>query len=78
MTTLEKAKELATSLGRNWADCGGYEREEYMDEARKVECDCCGAKVCQDEITFIEASKSGAAQCDTAACDNCINADGQS
>lgn len=30
------AIEQAALNGRDWIDCGAYEREAYMDEARKI------------------------------------------
>jgi hypothetical protein len=33
------AKEVASELGRDWADCGSYERQSYMDEVqRRLDC----------------------------------------
>jgi len=29
------AHDIAESLGRDWSDCGEYERESYRDEARR-------------------------------------------
>lgn len=38
MTTTQQidamAREIAAELGRDWADCGTYERESFRDEAR--------------------------------------------
>ena len=36
-----------------------------------VECDCCGAMLPPSEVSFVPAYASGAAQCDTFACDKC-------
>lgn len=33
--TKQAAMKIAAINGRDWADMGAYEREEYMDEARK-------------------------------------------
>ena len=30
-----EAVRIADELGRDWADCGTYERESYRDEARR-------------------------------------------
>ena len=30
------AQELAELCGRAWADCGAYERQDYIDEAQRV------------------------------------------
>lgn len=35
MTTDTIAREVAAELGRDWSDCGEYERESYRDEARR-------------------------------------------
>lgn len=32
------ARDIAESLGRDWSDCGTYERESYRDEARRQMC----------------------------------------
>jgi hypothetical protein len=32
------ARDLAESNGRDWSDCGVYERESYRDEARRQMC----------------------------------------
>lgn len=32
------ARDIAASLGRDWADCGVYERESFRDEARRQMC----------------------------------------
>lgn len=32
------ARDLAEANGRDWSDCGGYERESYRDEARRQMC----------------------------------------
>ena len=37
MNTETIAKNLAKQYGRAWADMGAYEREDYMDEARRFE-----------------------------------------
>lgn len=29
------ARDVAESLGREWSDCGEYERESFRDEARR-------------------------------------------
>lgn len=31
----EIAKEVAAELGRDWSDCGSYERQSYRDEAER-------------------------------------------
>jgi hypothetical protein len=36
MRTVEAiARDVADELGRDWIDCGEYERESYRDEARQ-------------------------------------------
>ena len=32
------ARDIAADLGRDWNDCGGYERESFRDEARREMC----------------------------------------
>ena len=29
------ARDIAADLGRDWLDCGTYERESFKDEARR-------------------------------------------
>jgi len=29
------ARDIAESIGRDWNDCGEYERESFRDEARR-------------------------------------------
>ena len=65
------AERLAALNGRDWSDMGNFERAQYEDEARKVECDCCGQKFAADEVSFIPAHRAAGAGCDTSACDAC-------
>ena len=30
------ARNVAADLGRDWSDCGTYERESFFDEARRI------------------------------------------
>ena len=32
------AQDIAADLGRDWSDCGVYEREGFRDEARRQMC----------------------------------------
>lgn len=32
------ARDLAEAIGRDWSDCGTYERESFRDEARRQMC----------------------------------------
>ncbi len=32
------ARDIADDLGREWSDCGEYERESFRDEARRQMC----------------------------------------
>ncbi len=32
------AQDIAADLGRDWSDCGEYERESFRDEARRQMC----------------------------------------
>lgn len=66
-----EAIRLAFLNGRDWNDMGNFERERYRDEARKVECDCCGQKFTAEEVSFIPAARAAGAGCDTNACESC-------
>ena len=51
--------------------CDGATAVTQAEYDAMVECDCCGKHYPPDEVAHIPAERSGAAQCDTTACDEC-------